>query len=107
MYREDSKRSVTAVSKLKLSRLARFHELHSRIVSDHGTNVCLARRTWQRAVMHWNNHLRLEVTIHRQPRCARILSVGHCAASHQDDVWMIEFLDQRHVAKDPRIAFIV
>src|SRR6476660_5270241 len=90
---EDS-RSVSAISKLELSRLARFHELHSRIISDHGTNVCLARRPGQRAVMHRNNHLRLEVTIHRQPRCTSILSVGYCAASHQYDVGMIKFLDQ-------------
>src|SRR5215475_6054432 len=79
---------------LELSGLARFHKFHSPLVPDHGTNVSFARRAWQRAIVHRNNHLRLEITIHRQPRQSRILSVGYCAASHQDDVGMIEFLDQ-------------
>jgi hypothetical protein len=30
-------------------------------------NVCFARRARQRAIVHWNNHLRLEVTIHSEP----------------------------------------
>src|SRR5215467_13789926 len=49
---------------LELSGLAWLHEFHSRIVPYHGANVCLGRRRGQRAVVHWNNHLRFEVTIH-------------------------------------------
>src|SRR5262249_40151478 len=79
---------------LELSRLSRLHEFHSRIVSDDGANVCFARRFWKGAIVHWNNYLRFEITIHRKPRHSHILSVGHRAASHQDNVGMIEFLDQ-------------
>ena len=49
-----------AAFKLEFSAFARFHEFHSRIVSYHGADVCLARRPGQRAIVHWNNHLRLK-----------------------------------------------
>ena len=65
MYREDSKHSVNAVYELELFRLARLHELHSRII----------------------------------PTTARM-------SASLDDVGMIEFLDQRDVAKDSGIALL-
>lgn len=51
MYREDSERSVTLLSRLELSGLARLHGLHSRIVSYHGANVFLARRPGPRSAL--------------------------------------------------------
>ena len=51
MYREDSKRSVNAVSRLELFHLARLHERHSHIISYDGANVCLARRVEQQLAL--------------------------------------------------------
>src|SRR5437773_8069482 len=57
--------------------------------------------------MHRDHYLRLEITRHRQPSHLRHLTIRYRADRHQDDVWMIKLLDQRHVAKDPRVALVI
>src|SRR5262249_6256464 len=55
----------------------------------------------------WNNNLRLEITVYRQPRHLRTLTIGRSPDRHENNIRMIKLLDQRHVAENPGIAFMI